>query len=163
MNNERIQTFLHTLKTEGEQSGYRLNPDEAFLQDLANGLLTNTDRYGYQACPCRLADGTLEKDLDIICPCDYRDEDLNDFGTCYCALYVDEAVASGKKDVQPIPDRRKEALALKAKTVKRAPRSLEAMPIWRCNVCGYLCARKNPPERCPICKAQKERFETFLI
>ena len=24
-----------------------------------------------------------EEDLDIICPCDYRDPDLTDFGTCY--------------------------------------------------------------------------------
>ena len=35
-------------------------------------------------------------------------------------------------------------------------------PIWRCRVCGYLCARKEPPEVCPICKAEKERFEHFL-
>ena len=35
-------------------------------------------------------------------------------------------------------------------------------PVWRCNVCGYLCARENPPEICPICKAKKERFEIFI-
>jgi rubrerythrin len=36
------------------------------------------------------------------------------------------------------------------------------LPVWRCKVCGYLCARENPPEVCPICKAKKERFERFL-
>jgi rubrerythrin len=35
-------------------------------------------------------------------------------------------------------------------------------PVWRCKVCGYLCARDAPPEVCPICKAKKERFEKFL-
>jgi len=35
-------------------------------------------------------------------------------------------------------------------------------PIWRCKVCGYLCARDEPPAVCPICRARKERFEKFL-
>jgi ferredoxin-thioredoxin reductase catalytic chain len=35
-------------------------------------------------------------------------------------------------------------------------------PVWRCKVCGYLCARDGPPEICPICKAKKERFERFI-
>lgn len=35
-------------------------------------------------------------------------------------------------------------------------------PIYRCKVCGYLCARENPPELCPICKADKDRFERIL-
>ncbi len=35
------------------------------------------------------------------------------------------------------------------------------MPVWRCKVCGYLCAREKPPGVCPICKAQRERFEIF--
>jgi rubrerythrin len=34
-------------------------------------------------------------------------------------------------------------------------------PVWRCRVCGYLCARDGPPEVCPICKAKKDRFERF--
>jgi rubrerythrin len=33
--------------------------------------------------------------------------------------------------------------------------------VWRCVVCGYLCARKEPPAVCPICKAKKDRFEEF--
>lgn len=40
----------------------------------------------------------------------------------------------------------------------------EAAPgirVWRCKVCGYLCARAGPPETCPICKVSRERFEPF--
>jgi ferredoxin-thioredoxin reductase catalytic chain len=35
-------------------------------------------------------------------------------------------------------------------------------PVWRCKVCGYLCARDEPPDICPICKVKKERFERFV-
>jgi rubrerythrin len=35
-------------------------------------------------------------------------------------------------------------------------------PVWRCKVCGYLCAREEAPGTCPICKAKKERFERFI-
>lgn len=35
--------------------------------------------------------------------------------------------------------------------------------VWRCRVCGYLCARAGPPETCPICKAGRERFEPFEL
>lgn len=36
-------------------------------------------------------------------------------------------------------------------------------PVWRCRVCGYLCARDRPPAECPICKAKRERFEEFPL
>jgi len=36
-----------------------------------------------------------------------------------------------------------------------------ALPIWRCRVCGYLCARERPPGVCPICGAKHDRFERF--
>jgi len=35
------------------------------------------------------------------------------------------------------------------------------IPVWRCEVCGYLAARETPPSVCPICKAPAERFARF--
>lgn len=35
--------------------------------------------------------------------------------------------------------------------------------VWRCKVCGYLCARDRPPAVCPICKAERDRFEEFPL
>ena len=35
-------------------------------------------------------------------------------------------------------------------------------PVWRCKVCGYLCAMDEPPEVCPICKARKENLNNLL-
>jgi ferredoxin-thioredoxin reductase catalytic chain len=50
---------------------------------LVKGLLVNEKRYGYQACPCRLAAGRREEDQDIVCPCDYRDADVVESDSCY--------------------------------------------------------------------------------
>jgi ferredoxin-thioredoxin reductase catalytic chain len=154
------------LKREAESAGYHLNPDEAFVRDLVAGLLTNEERYGYWACPCRLASGVKEEDLDIVCPCDYRDPDLNDYGACYCALYVSDEVLQGTREAGPIPERRPPggpgaAAPAPARSAGPAGGDL-AYPVWRCRVCGYLCAREEPPGVCPICKAKKERFERFL-
>jgi ferredoxin-thioredoxin reductase catalytic chain len=146
------------LKREAEASGYLLNPDEEFVLDLMEGLVTNQKRYGYPACPCRLADGVREKDLDIICPCDYRDRDLLEHGACYCALYVTDDVAQSGKKLKPIPERR-----VQAPRPGGTRNALEGagVPVWRCKVCGYLCAREQPPHKCPICKADQDRFERF--
>jgi ferredoxin-thioredoxin reductase catalytic chain len=168
--------LLERLDREAERSGYHLNPDRKFTLGLMEGLLANEARYGYQACPCRLASGVREEDLDIVCPCDYRDPDLSDFGTCYCALYVSRDVQMGRKRLGRIrdrrpPDRTPAPASTPASTpapapapapAGAAPQGSLAYPVWRCRVCGYLCARGEPPESCPICHATKERFERFL-
>jgi len=161
---ETIEKTYEKLKKEAEAAGYRFTPDEAFAKELIRGLLINEDRYGYGACPCRLASGNKEDDLDIICPCDYRDIDLETSGACYCALYVSDAIARGEQKVAAIPDRRlaaEERRQPQAATAVMMNRSL-SYPVWRCKVCGYLCAREEAPGICPICKAKKERFEQFM-
>jgi ferredoxin-thioredoxin reductase catalytic subunit len=163
---ENIDKLYNKLDQEAESSGYHLNPDEEFTRDLVQGLLVNEERYGYWACPCRLASGEEDKDLDIICPCDYRDPDLSDYDTCYCGLYVSQAIVNGEKEVKKIPERRppraeREKMKKESES-KTVSISKLAKPIWRCKVCGYICARDAPPEVCPICKAKKERFEKFL-
>jgi len=70
------------LKREASEAGYYLNPDVEFTLDLMEGLVANQERYGYPSCPCRLAEGERQADLDIICPCDYRDPDLDEHGAC---------------------------------------------------------------------------------
>ncbi len=173
----RVEAKYEKLKKEAAAGGYFLNPDEPFAKDLAESLLVNEERYGYAACPCRLSGGRRELDLDIICPCDYRDADVEEHGACYCALYVSGEVARGQRDVEPVPERRPDALIEAAakgelpvaasQPTERAPSQgaafggSSAIPVWRCKVCGYLCARDNPPGVCPICKVTKDRFERF--
>jgi ferredoxin-thioredoxin reductase catalytic subunit len=161
-----VDALYHRLCREAEQSGYHLNPDREFVRDLLAGLLVNQQRHGYLACPCRLATGNAEQDRDIVCPCDYRDPDLEQYGCCYCALYVSEQLARGEGAVGSIPERRPTAEERRARGAP-ATGSLGAEgkglshPVWRCNVCGYLCARDHPPGICPICKAKKDRFSRF--
>jgi ferredoxin-thioredoxin reductase catalytic subunit len=189
---EEVERLFNRLTKEAESAGYHLNPDTEFTKGLVEGLLVNEVRYGYWACPCRLASGSKTQDLDIICPCDYRDPNLTDYDACYCALYVSQDVVDGKKKARRIPERRPEELSSAAgaggnaagggtgaagrtgkagSPDKTSPGSagpgagsLEGLgfPVWRCKVCGYLCARASPPEVCPICRAKKERFEKFL-
>ena len=156
-----VEDLYAALKKDGEKAGYFLNPDQAFVRELLEGLLVNETRFGYRACPCRLASGERSEDLDIICPCDYRDPDLDEHGACYCALYVSQEVLEGKQKLRPIPERR--VPQERRQTPKRKDlHSQLSYPVWRCKVCGYLCARDKPPALCPICKAQAERFERFL-
>jgi len=152
------------LNTDAENTGYHLNPDTEFTKNLIRGLLKNKQRYGYESCPCRLASGKKDEDLDIVCPCYYRDQDVVEHGSCYCALYVNDAILKGLQKVKPIPERRPPR-SQRAKNVMQislsGPTTTFSYPIWRCKVCGYLCAREQPPGNCPICKATKDRFERF--
>ncbi|TET46530.1 ferredoxin:glutaredoxin reductase [candidate division TA06 bacterium] len=162
---EEVDRLYERLNKEAEEGGYHLNPDVEFAKDLIRGILTNEKRYGYWGCPCRLACGRKEEDLDIICPCDYRDTDLSEHGMCYCALYVSEAVEKGEKELTgSIPERRRPAKERKKAKSEHPRKSVSSLPlpVWRCKVCGYLCAREEPPEVCPVCKAKKERFERFM-
>lgn len=166
---EDIDRAYETLRKDAIDGGYRLSPDTAFVRNLVRGLLKTTGRYGYPACPCRLASGKKEEDLDIICPCDYRDADIEEYGACYCALYVNEAISGGSQKVSPVPDRRPPR-SQRGKVRENAARNLAApspfsalpLPVWRCRICGYLCAREQPPGICPVCKAKKDRFERFI-
>lgn len=157
-----VRQRLKKILDEAEAGGYFLNPDVSFVESLVAGICVNETRYGYPACPCRLSMGVREDDLDIICPCDYRDPDLTQYGSCYCALYVSGDVASGKQKIGSIPERRPP----RAERMKKTGGVLQAgtlpFPVWRCRVCGYLCARENPPLVCPICKVTQDRFERFL-
>ncbi len=75
---------------------------------------------------------------------------------------MSQAVVNGQKEVGSIPERRpRPEKRMKQKEVHAVPGTLP-LPVWRCRVCGYLCARDGPPEVCPICKAKKERFERFI-
>jgi ferredoxin-thioredoxin reductase catalytic chain len=160
---ESVEDLRRALDAEAEASGYHLNPDSDFTRELVKGLLVNEARFGYRSCPCRLASGERASDADIVCPCDYRDRDLDDWGACYCALYVSKEILEGKREAAPVPERRPPAGVRKTAGETRAVGGVPSgsVPVWRCRVCGYLCARENPPESCPICKADRDRFELF--
>jgi ferredoxin-thioredoxin reductase catalytic chain len=165
-------------ESDAKTYGYYLNPDPEFFQDLLEGLKKNEERFGYPACPCRLASGKLEIDRDIICPCDYRDPDVAEFGACYCALYVRKDVFEGKAPVQPVPERRPLEKQTRSYAVSPTASSEEGIEpgmgptkqpseirkkLWYCKQCGYVVFREDPPYVCPICKAKREMFAEIAI
>jgi ferredoxin-thioredoxin reductase catalytic subunit/rubredoxin len=160
--------------------GYYLTPQPDLLQGFLEGLKTNEDRYGYPLCPCRLTSGSFEFDRDIICPCDYRDPDVAQYGACYCRLYVNKQVYESQ-NLPEVPERRplekqERAYGAQAVPTKQAaaggtqekpataiPVAGKAQPtvkkkLWYCKQCGYVVFREDPPYICPICKAKKELF-----
>lgn len=102
---DRDQLY-ENLKKVQEPKGYYFSNDKERVMDLLDALLENKARYGYMACPCRLASGDREQDKDIICPCVYRAPDVKEFGSCYCNLYVSKAWNDGSIPHEYVPERR---------------------------------------------------------
>ncbi|HNV57380.1 MAG TPA: ferredoxin-thioredoxin reductase catalytic domain-containing protein [Smithellaceae bacterium] len=94
------------LKKAQEPKGYYFNKDREWVLSILSDLLVNKERYGYSSCPCRLATGEREKDRDILCPCVYRAQDVKEFGSCYCNLYVSEDWNNDKIPHTYVPERR---------------------------------------------------------
>lgn len=174
-----IEQLRARAEADARTNGCYLVPDKELLQAFMEGLQTNEQRYGYPSCPCRLASGILEYDRDILCPCDYRDPDVAEFGACYCRLYVDKAVFEGKKELPIVPERRpmdKQTRAFQAAvqpkpedqakptavveaTNEKSEEFVKIGPkMWYCKQCGYVVFREDPPYVCPICKAKREFF-----
>ena len=98
--------LYYLLKKAQEPKGYYFNKDKEWVLSILSDLLVNKERYGYSSCPCRLATGDRGKDRDILCPCVYRAQDVKEYGSCYCNLYVSEDWNQGKIPHVYVPERR---------------------------------------------------------
>ncbi|HON77827.1 MAG TPA: ferredoxin-thioredoxin reductase catalytic domain-containing protein [Spirochaetota bacterium] len=99
---------MQFMKMVADKQQWRLNRDTELLEILAEGLTKNFNRYGYYSCPCRDASGIREQDKDIICPCDYCRPDQDEFGHCYCGLYLTIDFFERGTAPSSIPERRPE-------------------------------------------------------
>ncbi len=178
-----FQNTKRRVESDARSGGYFLNPDEAFLKDLLEGLTVNEERYGYPSCPCRIGTGSLAVDRDIICPCDYRDADVAEYGACFCALFLRQDVFEGKAKLTPVPERRpreksERSMSAALSGADNTPRIGSAkgaekedlvalgdgkMRLYYCKQCGYVCYREDPPLICPVCKAKRELFAEISL
>ena len=101
-----VDQLYDILQKAQEPKGYFFNKDRESVDDLLGRLLINKERYGYMSCPCRLASGDRDKDKDIFCPCVYREPDVQEYGSCYCALYVSKEWNDGPIEHKYVPERR---------------------------------------------------------
>lgn len=167
-----LEAVRRRAEADAKSYGYYLTPQADLLQGFLEGLKTNEDRYGYPLCPCRLTSGSFEYDRDIICPCDYRDPDVAQYGACYCRLYVNKQVFESQ-NLPEVPERRPlekqtraygtPATTSQKKNSTPAPQPSKPQPqvkkkLWYCKQCGYVVFREDPPYICPICKAKRELF-----
>lgn len=106
MSNMTPQQLFENLRKLQEPKGYFFNKDMDMTMPLLESLLINKERYGYMACPCRLASGDFQQDRDIVCPCVYRGPDVEEYGACYCGLYVSKEWNEEKIPHATVPERR---------------------------------------------------------
>jgi ferredoxin-thioredoxin reductase catalytic subunit/rubredoxin len=156
-----LEEVRRRAEADAKTYGYYLTPQPDLLQGFLEGLKTNEDRYGYPLCPCRLTSGNYEFDRDIICPCDYRDPDIAQYGSCYCRLYVNKQVYESQ-NLPEVPERRpmdkqERAYGAKAASAAKSQPTVKKK-LWYCKQCGYVVFREDPPYVCPICKAKREMF-----
>ena len=161
---EEVEALYRRLDEEAERSGYHLNPDRGFTRGLVEGLLVNQERFGYMLCPCRLGDGDRLEDVDIVCPCDYRDPDVEQYGACYCALYVSQEIKEGRAKARRIPERRPARELRGQHRSGKAPRPAPqpprpAPPAGRSGAAGSAatCAPASPPRK-PAPSATRRRI-----
>ena len=171
-----IEETRKRAEADAKTYGYYLVPQPELLKGFLEGLKTNEDRYGYPLCPCRLTSGNFEYDRDIICPCDYRDPDVAQYGACYCRLYVNKQVYESQ-NLPEVPERRPQEKITRAYGTQTTPAAQSSQgtqekpadktektspgvkkKLWYCKQCGYVVFREDPPYICPICKAKKELF-----
>jgi len=98
--------LYENLKESQEARGFFFNRDMDRITALLEALLFNRKRYGYMACPCRLAKEDRNADKDIIRPCAYWEELGQEFGSCYCGLFVSRNVHQGLAAPLYVPERR---------------------------------------------------------
>ncbi len=72
-----------------EKNDFILNPDKEHVDIIADGVFKNEKKFGLKLCPCRLRDGTFERDLELICPCNFKTHTTwTEKGMCWCGLFV---------------------------------------------------------------------------
>lgn len=72
-----------------ENNDFKLNPDKEHVDMIISGVLENEKKHGLKLCPCRLRDGKRERDLELICPCNFKTHDTwQKKGMCWCGLFV---------------------------------------------------------------------------
>ena len=75
-----------------EKKGYDVNPNKMIYTNLKVWLSEMSGMYGARLCPCFDPSGNKELDKKMTCPCTYIEDEIEEYGTCHCALF-------GKKDL----------------------------------------------------------------
>lgn len=70
-----------------EKNNFAINPDPMISTNLKIWLSEMEGIYEKRMCPCFDPSGIKENDQKLICPCPYIKEEMEEYGTCHCALF----------------------------------------------------------------------------
>ncbi|MBN2246520.1 MAG: hypothetical protein JW755_11820 [Candidatus Aminicenantes bacterium] len=82
--------FRAAIEQLSEKREFQVNPDNEKVAQLIEGVFSNEKNHGLKYCPCRMIEKDFEKDLQLICPCNfpihetYKDKEE---GECWCGLF----------------------------------------------------------------------------
>ena len=86
MNKEELRRVLEKFT---ENNDFILNPDERHVDAIIEGVPENERKKGLKLCPCRIGGGTMQSDLELLCPCNFKVHDTwRDEGRCWCGLFI---------------------------------------------------------------------------
>lgn len=100
---EEIKKQTKWIKKYAENKNYDINPNKMISTNLKIWLSEMEGIYGKRLCPCFDPSGGKENDKAMICPCVYIDDEIEEYGTCHCALFGKKGLgekqwkASGKR------------------------------------------------------------------
>jgi len=70
-----------------EQKGYAINPSWMMATNLKSNLCEMEATFGKRYCPCFEPSGDKTLDKKMMCPCEYVEDEIAEYGTCHCALF----------------------------------------------------------------------------
>jgi ferredoxin-thioredoxin reductase catalytic subunit len=85
------EDFRRAIEAFAAPNEFRVNPDEARVTSLIEGVFENEKNHGLKFCPCRLSTKDPVEDLHLICPCNFETHDTyrdQPRGECWCGLFV---------------------------------------------------------------------------
>ncbi|MFQ5406477.1 MAG: ferredoxin-thioredoxin reductase catalytic domain-containing protein [Candidatus Micrarchaeia archaeon] len=81
--------FARAIEDYCEGNDFMLNPDKDRVDLLVKGVLENEKNHGLKYCPCRITTGDFQKDLNLVCPCNFFvQKTWFEKGECWCSLFV---------------------------------------------------------------------------
>ncbi len=70
-----------------EKNNYVINPSWMMATNLKSNLCEMEATFGKRYCPCFEPSGDKELDKKMMCPCEFVEEEIKEYGTCHCALF----------------------------------------------------------------------------
>lgn len=82
------------IKKYAERNGYKVNPHWMMNVNLRLWLVESEESFGERYCPCFEPSDDKILNKQIICPCKFIDQDIEEKGTCHCGLFGREDLTS---------------------------------------------------------------------